>query len=166
VRGADLSLNHGAGRRMVRFDHIAVMGICGLNAVDTLWLQISLLITMRNNGGISSTPAGCVPSGAAGRAKDARSACVMAGLVPQVGFTRLAALKWVRNSGRPELRCKSEFTRLAAHYSAQLGPARVAVQSIPLRRKVFRRRWMRGSKPAHDDGDNFQNKMHHSSDFP
>jgi hypothetical protein len=104
VRGADLSLNHGAGRRMVRFDHIAVMGICGLNAVDTLWLQISLLITMRNNGVISSTPAGCVPSGAAGRAKHARPACVMAGLVPQVGFTRLAALKWVRNSGRPELR--------------------------------------------------------------
>ena len=30
------SLNHGAARRMVPFDHIAVMGIFGLNALDTL----------------------------------------------------------------------------------------------------------------------------------
>jgi hypothetical protein len=36
------SLNHGAARRMVPFDHIAVMGIFGLNAADTLRLQFSL----------------------------------------------------------------------------------------------------------------------------
>ena len=41
------SLTHGAGRRMVPFDHIAVMGICGLNAADTLRLQISLQRTGR-----------------------------------------------------------------------------------------------------------------------
>ena len=44
MRGADVSLNHGAGRRMVRFDHIAVMGIFRLNAADTLRLQNPLLI--------------------------------------------------------------------------------------------------------------------------
>jgi hypothetical protein len=36
------SLNHGAARRMVPFDHIAVMGIFGVNAADTLRLQFSL----------------------------------------------------------------------------------------------------------------------------
>src|SRR5262249_14753452 len=40
------SLNQGAGRCMVPFDHIAVMGICGLRRLDTLRLQISLIKTM------------------------------------------------------------------------------------------------------------------------
>jgi hypothetical protein len=33
------------------------------------------------------------------------------------------------------------FTRLAAHYTAQLGRARVAVQSILFAKKFLRRRW-------------------------
>jgi hypothetical protein len=61
--GASPNLNHGAARRMVPFDHIAVMRIFGLNAADTLWLQFSLLKTMESNGGDFCTPAGCIRAG-------------------------------------------------------------------------------------------------------
>src|SRR5262245_19394781 len=40
------------------------------------------------------------------------------------------------------------FTRLAADNTAQLGQARVAVQSIDLRKNFLRRRWMPGSSPG------------------
>jgi hypothetical protein len=60
--GASPSLNHGAARRMVPFDHIAVMGIFGLKATDTLRLQFSLLVTMESNGGDFCTPVGCIPA--------------------------------------------------------------------------------------------------------
>ena len=49
---------------MVPFDHIAVMRIFGLNAADTLRLQISLLGTMESNGGDFCTPVGCIRRGA------------------------------------------------------------------------------------------------------
>src|SRR5258708_37279815 len=58
------------------------------------------------------------------------------GLTPQVGFTRLTALKDAQLGQ----------ARLAALKDAQLGQARVAVQSIHLRKNVLRRRWMRGTK--------------------
>jgi hypothetical protein len=39
------------------------------------------------------------------------------------------------------------LTRLAARNNAQLGRARVAVQSILFVKSFLRRRWMRGSGP-------------------
>ena len=44
------------------------------------------------------------------------------------------------------------FTRLAAHYTAQLGRARVAVQSILFAKKFLRRGWTRGSSPRVTEG--------------
>jgi hypothetical protein len=48
----------------------------------------------------------------------------------------------------PGLTPQVGFTRLAADNTAQLGQARVAVQSIDLRKDVLRRRWMPGSSPG------------------
>src|SRR6202035_5030850 len=52
------------------------------------------------------------------------------GLTPQVGLARLAALN-----------------------DAELGQARVPMQSINLRKNLSRRRWMRGSSPRMTGGD-------------
>src|SRR6266478_2119283 len=77
---ASPSLNHGAARRMVPFDHIAVMGIFGLNALDTLPLQISLLITMESNGGDFCTPVGCIRAGTRKVSLRRAASAVIAGL--------------------------------------------------------------------------------------
>src|SRR5262249_60873749 len=50
-------------------------------------------------------------------------------------------------SSLPGLTPQVGFTRLAAHYTAQLGRARVAVQSILFANKFLRRGWTRGSSP-------------------
>src|ERR1700756_4695216 len=50
-------------------------------------------------------------------------------------------------SSLPGLRPQVGFTRLAAHYTAQLGQARVALQSILFAKKFLRRRWTRESSP-------------------
>jgi hypothetical protein len=76
---------------MVPFDHIAVMGIFGLNALDTLQLQISLLITMESNGGDFRTPVGCIRAGTRKVSLRRAASAVIAGLCIAVGFTRLAA---------------------------------------------------------------------------
>src|SRR3989442_1894930 len=51
------------------------------------------------------------------------------------------------NSSLPGLTPQVGFTRLAADNTAQLGQARVAVQSINLCKELLRSRWMRGSSP-------------------
>jgi len=65
---------------MVPFDHIAVMGIFGLNALDTLQLQISLLITMESNGGDFCTPVGCIRAGTRKVSLRRAASAVIAGL--------------------------------------------------------------------------------------
>jgi hypothetical protein len=59
------------------------------------------------------------------------------------GSIRAAAAQ----SSLPGLTPQVGFTRLAAHYTAQLGRARVAVQSILFAKKFLRRGWTRGSSP-------------------
>src|SRR5690349_1781878 len=54
--------------------------------------------------------------------------------------------RYVRSS-LPGLTPQVGFTRLAAHYTAQLGQARVAVQSILFAKTFLRRGWTRGSSP-------------------
>src|SRR5262245_62826118 len=55
-------------------------------------------------------------------------------------------------SSLPGLTPQVGFTRLAAHYTAQLGQARVAVQSILFAKKFLRRGWTRGSGPRVTEG--------------
>jgi hypothetical protein len=50
----------------------------------------------------------------------------------------------------PGLTPQVGFTRLAAHNIAQLGQARVAVQSIPLRKSLLAKKMDTRVKPAHD----------------
>jgi hypothetical protein len=47
------------------------------------------------------------------------------GLTPQVGFTRLAALLLVRNSGKPEFRCNPAISKkdFAKKMDARVKPA-------------------------------------------
>jgi hypothetical protein len=51
----------------------------------------------------------------------------------------------------PGLTPQVGFTRLAAHHIAQLGQARVAVQSITFAKKLLAKKMDARVKPAHDD---------------
>src|SRR5262249_61384096 len=67
--------------------------------------------------------------GGGGAPREQQSQSSLPGLTPQVGFIRLAA-----------------------HYTAQLGRARVAMQSIFFARSLLRRGWTRGSSPRVTEG--------------
>src|SRR5262245_15671270 len=58
-------------------------------------------------------------------------------------------------SSLPGMTPQVGFTRLAAHYTAQLGQARVAVQSISFRRRMDAR-----VEPAHDDREIASSRIH------
>src|SRR6266496_5806553 len=56
----------------------------------------------------------------------------------------------ILNSSLPGLTPQVGFTRLAAHNTEQLGQARVAVQSIHLRKTCLTKKMDARVKPAHD----------------